>query len=83
MGALLPKPVTDKRTSVGHASNDTLHYACSAMQGWRQHMEDAAFCKPNVSEINSLARQTAYYQIKMAQHWIRDVLRPAPLVAGG
>lgn len=48
MGALLPKPVTDKESEAG--SNEAVQWSATAMQGWRMDMEDAHIAIADITE---------------------------------
>jgi hypothetical protein len=49
MGSYLSQPVTAKETVFG--ASETLEYACTAMQGWRTHMEDAHLTILNIGGV--------------------------------
>mmetsp|Transcript_48298 Transcript_48298/g.103456 ORF Transcript_48298/g.103456 Transcript_48298/m.103456 type:complete len:364 (+) Transcript_48298:105-1196(+) len=48
MGQLLTGPVTDKHSGDGYRGDARLAYGYSAMQGWRERMEDAHIAIPSL-----------------------------------
>jgi len=48
MGALLPKPVTEKSSEVG--GTEAVRWSATAMQGWRMDMEDAHIAIADITE---------------------------------
>jgi len=48
MGALLPKPVTEKSSEVG--GTEAVRWSATAMQGWRMDMEDSHIAIADVAE---------------------------------
>jgi serine/threonine protein phosphatase PrpC len=50
MGSYLPTPNIEKESATGYSKNKKVGFGVSAMQGWRNTMEDSHICSMDIAE---------------------------------